>query len=239
MDGSVEEESLSGDESSTLILFSGLAADANVFLPQKLALPQLTVPEWPIPQPDDTLDSYCDRLADELRMDERLIIGGASFGGIIALHVAKRLDPAAVLLIGSIRSPAELPGFARLARPLKPLVPFLPVRLLQLSCAPMTWTWFRRFAPHLSGLASQFRGSDPRVLKWSLMRILDWKTRPDPGCPVFHIHGQRDFVLPIRHTEPDTVVAGGGHLISLTHGEQVNAFIRSAIQQATGYGEQA
>ena len=121
-------------ESTPLVLFSGLAADGDVFVPQKLAFPQLVVPKWPIPEYDDTLDSYCDRLADDLRPHGNAIIGGASFGGIVALHVAERLNPLAVLLIGSVRSPAELSRVARIACPLKPFTRLIPVRFLQLCC---------------------------------------------------------------------------------------------------------
>ncbi|WP_442509395.1 alpha/beta fold hydrolase [Novipirellula sp. SH528] len=216
-------------ESTPLILFSGLAADANVFALQKVAFPQLIVPEWPVPSADDTLDSYCDRLAEDLQAHGRVIIGGASFGGIIALHVAQRIDPIAVLLIGSVRSPAELSRVARMARPLKPLIGFIPVRFLQLCCAPMTSKLARRIAPHLSGLTRQFRGANPTVLKWSLARLLDWKKPPNVACPVFHIHGDHDCVMPIRYTQPDTIVTGGGHVISLTHPSEVNDFIRSAM----------
>ena len=229
-----EEAFLAASETMSLILFSGLAADANVFMPQKLAFPQLIVPAWPKPQSDDTLDSYCDHLAGMIRPDRDAIMGGASFGGIIALHVAQRLRPSAVILIGSIRSPTELPGWVRSCHRLKPLVPLIPVRLLQACCAPVTSKVARRWFPHLCGLARQFRGSDPIVFKWSLARILDWTTAPDINCPIFHIHGDRDFVLPMRHTKPDAVVNGGGHVISLTHPTEVNAFIHSTIVKTMG-----
>jgi len=215
-----------------LILFSGLAADSNVFAPQKVAFPQLIVPRWPKPFPNDTIDTYCDRLAEELRSDVPTIIGGASFGGIIALHAAERLDPLAVLLIGSVRAPSELSRLARFVRPLKSFVRFLPVRAVQTSCAPLASKLARRFAPHLGGLATQFYGCDPTVFKWSLARILDWSSTPNVKCPVFQIHGDRDLVLPMRHTHPDTVIAGGGHVISLTYPAEVIDFIRSAIIQA-------
>lgn len=225
---------MAAHESTPLILFSGLAADANVFIPQKIAFPQLIVPGWPTPLPDDTLDSYCERLAGNLRPHGRAIIGGASFGGIVALCVAQHLNPRAVLLIGSARSPAELSRITRLARPLTPLLRFLLVRLLQTCCAPLASNLARRAVPHLCGLARQFRGADPTVFRWSLARILDWTASPNLTCPILHIHGDRDFVLPIRYTQPDTIVAGGGHVISLTHPSDVNDFIRSAVLQAVG-----
>jgi pimeloyl-ACP methyl ester carboxylesterase len=216
-------------ESPPLILFSGLAADANVFISQKAAFPNLIVPQWPVPQAGDTLDSYCDRLANELQQHTGAIIGGASFGGIIALHVASRMDPLAVVLIGSVRSPKELATIARLFHPVADLVRFIPFRLLQFCAAPVTSKTAGNFMPHLCGLARQFRNADVTVLKWSLARILDWNCEPKPACPIFQIHGDRDFVLPARYTQPDTIVNGGGHVISLTHAGEVNEFLRSVI----------
>ncbi|MDA0657958.1 MAG: alpha/beta hydrolase [Planctomycetota bacterium] len=221
-------------ESKPLILFPGLAADADVFVPQKKAFPQLVVPKWPTPKPDDTLATYCDSIADDLRSYGDAIIGGASFGGIVAIHVAQRLNPLAVILIGSVRSPGELSRRVRFCRPLRPLIPLIPVRFSQFCCIPIASKLAKRFFPHLCGLARQFRGSDPTVFKWSLARILDWTSAPDFDCPIFQIHGDRDCVLPIRYTQPNAVVAGGGHVISLTHASEVNAFIQSAISQTTG-----
>jgi pimeloyl-ACP methyl ester carboxylesterase len=219
----------------SLILFSGLAADANVFVPQKLVFPQLIVPAWPKPQSNETLDAYCDRLANTIRPDIDTIIGGASFGGIISLHVAQRCRPAAVILIGSVRSPDELPRWVSFFRPLRPLIPLIPVRLLQICCMPVASEILKRWFPHVCGLARQFRGSDPIVFKWSLARILDWATAPHVDCPIFHIHGERDFVLPMRYTKPDAVVVGGGHVISLTHPTDVNAFICGTIAHVSGF----
>jgi pimeloyl-ACP methyl ester carboxylesterase len=212
-----------------LILFSGLAADASVFIPQKLAFPQLVVPQWPVPQTNATLDSYCQRLADDLRPHGRCIIGGASFGGIVALHVAQYLNPLGVLLIGSVRNPTELPYYVRVARYLCPLVRFIPVSVLKILVSPMTAPFARRIAPHISGLARQFFHSDPIVFKWSIRQLLLWRSSPSVTCPIFQIHGERDMVIPLRYTAPGKIVAHGGHVISLTHPNDVNEFIRTAL----------
>jgi pimeloyl-ACP methyl ester carboxylesterase len=216
-------------ESLPLILFSGLAADASVFAPQKLAFPQLIVPLWPVPHLNDTLDSYSKRLAEDLRPHGRCVIGGASFGGIVALHVAQYLDPLSVLLIGSVRGPTELPHFARIARCLRPFVRFIPVSLLKILVFPIGSRYGRLVAPHISGLARQFRRSDAIVFKWSIRQLLQWRSSPKISCPIFQIHGERDAVIPIRYTSPDTIVVHGGHVISLTHPNDVNEFMRVAL----------
>jgi hypothetical protein len=46
---------------------------------------------------------------------------------------------------------------------------------------------------------------------------------------VFQIHGSADRTLPVRHTRPDVVVTGAGHLLPFTHPEAVNDFIRRRL----------
>jgi pimeloyl-ACP methyl ester carboxylesterase len=128
----------------------------------------------------------------------------------------------------------HLACFGRICRPLNPFVPLLPVRFLQLCCVPITSRLARRWFPHFCGLARQFRGADPAIFKWSIARILDWNVPPVLDCPVFQVHGDCDFVLPIRYTRPDAIIQGGGHVISLTHPSAVNDFIRSALNQIGG-----
>lgn len=224
---------MAGSATNSLIFFSGLAADARVFGPQQLAFPGLVVPDWPRPQQNETLTAYCKRLAVDLPVDGHLILGGASFGGIVALHVAQFVQPQAVILIGSLRSPVELPPVVRYGHFLKRFLPLVPVGFLQWCIAPLVSKLAQRRVPYWWGLASQFRQSDPTVFKWSLARILDWTAAPKVVCPIFQIHGSRDGVLPLRFTQPDAIVSGGGHVISLTHSKEVNDFIGEVLVQLT------
>ncbi|HBO42856.1 MAG TPA: alpha/beta hydrolase [Planctomycetaceae bacterium] len=214
-----------------LILIPGLAADESIFAPQKSVFPNLTVPRWPAPAAGDTLSSYAERFARAIRSDEPCVLGGASFGGMVALEMARYVHPLAVLLIGSVREPAELPRRVRLFRPLRAGIGLFPFRLLQWSSMPAATASARRLMPHLGGLARQFGDAETPLLRWSIRQILSWDERPRVECPVFHIHGDRDHVVPIGRTRPDTIVGGGGHVLSLTHPEQVNAFIRSCLER--------
>jgi pimeloyl-ACP methyl ester carboxylesterase len=218
------------ETTTPLVLLSGLAADARIFTPQKIVFPQMQCPRWLIPELSETINDYAGRLAETL--DEGpCIVGGASFGGIVALHLAEHVDARAVILIGSIKSPSQLPMYARCARPLRFLIPFIPVRLLQILIWPIATQVVKRQAPFAYGLACQFRDSNPAVFKWSLLRILDWSISPKVSCPVFHLHGDRDWTLPLHYTDPDEIVAGGGHVLSLTHPDQVNAYIKEILSK--------
>ena len=87
-------------------------------------------------------------------------------------------------------------------------------------------------AKHLAGISRQFSEADADVLRWSARQILSWDSSYD-DVDVRHIHGNRDHVFPISCVNPDEVIFDGGHVISLTHSEQVNEFLRKHITQIT------
>lgn len=215
-----------------LILFSGMGADASIFQQQKLAFPKLTVPTWPAPYDGDDLTSYCARFADTLDPHRPCIVGGASFGGIVALEMTRHLDALACLLIGSVGGPSQLPKRVRLLRPFSPALNMTPITMLQKSAASAVVAASKVDAKHLASISRQFSEADANVLRWSARQILSWNSSYD-DIDVRHIHGDRDHVFPISCVDPDEVVFGGGHVISMTHGEQVNEFLRKHITQIT------
>ena len=215
-----------------LILFSGMGADASVFLPQSLAFPNLIIPDWLTPNDSDDLTSYCSRMADSLSLTRPCVIGGASFGGIIALEMTRHLDALACILIGSVRGPHQLPKRIRMLRPFSPALDITPLTLLQKSAASSAIAARNAGAKHLAGVARQFSDADADVLRWSARQILSWDSTYD-DVDVRHIHGDCDNVFPVSCVEPDEIVAGGGHVISMTHGPQVNEFLRKHISYIT------
>ena len=213
-----------------LILFSGLGADAQVFLPQKIAFPNLIVPDWLSPIAGEGFPAYCARLAAAVDAGRPCFVGGASFGGIVSLEVAKHLNVLGCFLIGSVQGPHQLPRRIRWLRPMAPVVPVIPLSLLQRFAASTIGLCRRGGAKHLAGIASQFSNANVDVLRWSLQQIWRWNST-NKNVVVRHIHGDRDRVFPLSLVEPDEVVVGGGHVISMTHGAKVNEFLRTHMEE--------
>src|SRR5262245_7658263 len=92
-----------------LLLLPGMAADARLFEHQLARFPTLRVPSWIDPGRRESLRAYAARFARVVDPGVPCIVGGASFGGVVAQEMAKQLRAVACVLIGSIRSPAELP----------------------------------------------------------------------------------------------------------------------------------
>src|SRR6185503_15333814 len=114
--------------SDLLILLPGLGADQTLFEPQRGALPPFEVPPWLSPQPAESLAAFGERMAAACGPPDPTVIGGVSFGGMVAIEMARHLRPRAVVLIASCTTGAALPP---LQRALLRIGAALPVRALR------------------------------------------------------------------------------------------------------------
>ena len=215
-----------------LVLIPGMGADARLFGPQRRAFPRLEVLPWLDPEPAETLASYGRRLAATLDTDEPFFLGGASLGGMLALEVARHVSPRAVFLIGSCRSGRAIPAHLRLlewaSRP-------LPNCLIGAG---------RRLTPLTARLLHGLRGEQRDLvvamalatpipfIRWASRALFAWSFEGELACPVHHIHGARDRLIPARRVAADHMVAGAGHLLNLTHADAVNAFLTQHVRVA-------
>ena len=209
-----------------LILLSGMGADGRLFREQRPCCANLITPDWIAHRPDDSLASYAERMARHLDPGRACYVGGVSFGGMVALEMARHLDAKACFLIGSIRSSRELPLRIRALKPLAGLVPeacgAVPVWLAK-ALSPLAKPLLR---PARLSMLRQLADSQGRFLRWAGLAVLGWNPDPDrPAVPVHQIHGDRDYILPHHLTRPDVLVRGGGHLLPLTHPQAVNEFL--------------
>jgi pimeloyl-ACP methyl ester carboxylesterase len=205
-----------------LILLPGMAADERLFSPQRAAFPRLLVPAWIEPLPREPLRSYAARLAQQVDPGRPCVVGGASFGGIVALEMAAHLPARVCVLISSVRSPGELPGLYRLLRPAAVLGParlgWLAGLIASASAPslPRDVAWRLR---RLSGPEAAFR-------RWASWAALTWQpSREARQVRVYQIHGGADRTFPARFTRADIVVPEGGHLLPLTHPQAVNELL--------------
>jgi len=223
-----------------IVLFPGLGTDPRLFDRQQRALgDDLECPGWLIPEPCESFDGYTRRWARRLEPrpgDTRpLFIGGVSFGGMVAMQMARHLRPQAVILIGSCRSAAAKPKRWQAARRIGDLI---PDRLLGKRVFALGALWVSL----LDGLDDTNRSlmmqmagdSDPDRIRWSGHACADWQLMPqnDPGFPPIHqIHGRHDPIIPLHAGDPDTVIPGGKHLINLSHPHTVNRYIMDVTKR--------
>lgn len=215
-----------------LIMLPGMGADARMFLAQQMAFPQLQVATWVTPEPRESLAHYAGRMVEQLSPGPECFLGGASFGGVVALEMACLIHPRACILIGSMRDADGLPTYFRRLKCMSGLIRCAPA-VAQLGL----WTVGSVLGAVNRGVLRQLSEADGRFLSWAIRALLDWN--PSPGTlhlTIAQIHGGRDRLLPLRLTHPDQELPGAGHLLSITHAKDVNDFIRCRIVEAGGTG---
>lgn len=206
---------------------SGLAADSRVFKHIKLPEGYDTIYlDWIKPLNNETLKAYSMRLAEAIDKEEPFIVVGLSMGGMIATEIANEYKPKACILFCSVPTHTQMPHYYKWAYFLR-LHKLVPVPLLKKISMLK-----RGFAPDNKTdqllLKQVIKDSDPEFIRWAMHAILQWKNDVIPAH-LWHIHGNKDGILPIRYTNPTHRVAGGNHLMIMSRADELNDFLKEVL----------
>jgi pimeloyl-ACP methyl ester carboxylesterase len=210
--------------SRRMVLFPGLGADERMFV--RIGNPgfPLQTPRLPVPKPGEDLSRYARRTADLLDLDENAILGGSSFGSLVASAISRQKRIRGLVLIGGALSSEGLrpiPGVGILRnfpdRMLRPMI--RSDRALEFV--------FGAESAELRELARQMMADAPDSL---LLRggrmILDYHPAAPPFCPVFAIHGAKDVVMSPPPVPGCRILSEGGHGIAWTHPSEVCSLLQ-------------
>lgn len=208
---------------------SGLGADHRIF--RNLSIPEtdLLHLDWLLPiRKSESLDDYAKRLAANIRHEHPVLIG-VSFGGMMAIEIAKQIPVKAVILISSVKSAEELPVWMKFfgkckAEYLLPSVPLKSIKPLN-AIRPIQNYFLGAHSPEAIAIANEFRDNvDPLYLKWSIRQIFNWKNNWAPA-QVFHLHGDNDKLFPISKVKPTHIIKNGGHFMVMSHCDEINKIL--------------
>jgi pimeloyl-ACP methyl ester carboxylesterase len=206
-----------------------MGADARLFEPQRCLNADIDVPSWLPPDHRESFASYARRVAKSLDVSRPFVLGGVSFGGMLAWEIAQHVPGGqlrGVLLISTCRSNRGVPRAFRIAGRCAAALPSAMFRVAK-STAPLARKMMGIITRDQATLFDEMlRDADPHFLRWSLWALLRW---PGPqrtvNVPVLELHGVNDRILPCRLCRPDHVIPNAGHLMNVTHAAEVNRLI--------------
>ncbi|MEJ8801406.1 alpha/beta hydrolase [Pontibacter sp. H249] len=209
---------------SKAYFISGLGADWRMFqflkLPDQIAVEQV---KWVEPESfDEPLQNYVQRLLPQID-DPHPILVGFSFGGLVAMELAKVLHPVKTIIISSIATRHNLPWYYRVAG--KTLLhKYLPFKLMQ-NTYPIAPFFFGAQTPYERRmLKSVFFRINEKFLRWALARLLDWDQEIPPENTI-QIHGTADKVLPMADSGNIIKLKDAEHLMVIHRAEEVSAIL--------------
>src|SRR5579862_4896717 len=205
---------------------SGLGADEKVFDKLKIHGVVLRYLRWLTPEKNETIENYSIRMSLQIE-DENPVLMGVSFGGMMAIEIAKRKQIQKIILISSVKSQKELPAWMRFCGKLN-------LNFLMPARSPK---WFDPIADIYLGvanadeklLAKNFREAvSPVYLHWAVDKVIKWKNAIQP-TNIFHIHGTLDKTFPIKNIQPTHVIKNGGNFMVMNRADEISAIIENIV----------
>jgi len=211
-----------------LYIFSGLGADERVFQRLDFSGFSTTFIKWIVPQNKETIENYATRLLDQITTTKPTLIG-LSFGGLMAVEVAKQIDTEKVILIASAKTKKEIPFYYRFAGQFG-LHKLLPTRLLKSSNFITYWFFGTNSTFDKELLKQILIDTDPTFLKWAIDQVTRW-TNQTLTKNIYHIHGTSDKILPLSFVKCNSTIKNGGHLMTLDKASELNQILKQQLKQ--------
>jgi pimeloyl-ACP methyl ester carboxylesterase len=213
-----------------LYFIPGVATDGRVFAELHLPGYERVYLDWFPPLAGEGIEGYALRMAE--RVEGRVpVLIGYSFGGIVAIEMAKHLKDATVIIVSSIKSFREraLGMWLTSSLGLHRLVPAGLGKELRFA-----YTWMNDpKSPAERNFIQLMKDSlDPVHTDWAIDQAVQW--RHEGHIPrLFHIHGDQDRIFPIRYIRNCIPIRGGTHLMLLNKGKEIGNHIDRIVQAVT------
>ena len=208
--------------STKIFIISGLGADERVFQKIDFGSFQPIHIKWLIPEKDESIESYSKKLLTQIDEINPIIIG-LSFGGIVAVEIAKQIQVKKIILISSAKTKKEIPIYYRLAGTLR-LYKILPIQLLKKSNFATNWFFGVKTDFEKKILKQILLETNSLFLKWAIEKIILWKNELIITNYI-HIHGSGDKILPMNFIENYVKIENGGHMMILNKPKELSKII--------------
>ncbi|HXS36762.1 MAG TPA: alpha/beta hydrolase [Flavipsychrobacter sp.] len=206
----------------SIYCISGLGADHRIFKKLSIKNAELIHIPWLKYDKNESVSHYAEKLSAKIPGDNPTILG-LSFGGMLAVEIAKGRATEKIFLISSSKTANELPrlkGFLKfiIQSNLLPAGFFtIPNRII-----------FKRFGADTKEkrelLADILKDTDGGFVKWALRALLSWDNSTYPGN-VTHIHGTTDRILPSELVHPDYWIEKGTHMMVYDRADEIGNII--------------
>lgn len=205
-------------------LIPGLGADRRVFQYLNLSEHSISHISWIEPLPNESIEQYAGWLTEQIKSPDPILIG-VSFGGMIAVEIAKQIKANKIILISSARTQHEIPlHFKLLGR--TGIQNILPASWWKRPNRLLYYFFGIQTVQERALLSEILRDTDSRFLRWALHQIVHWKNELTPENGIL-IHGSADRLFP--NSQADITIPGGGHFMIVNRAAEISAQLKQIL----------
>lgn len=210
---------------------SGLGLDERLFMRVQIDAPNVHFIKWIEPHRRESIEDYALRMLEQVRHEQNITLIGVSFGGIMAIEMAKLKRVQRIILVSSIKTHEELPWFFNLLK----IVPIYKLSnpYLRKKTREVWGVFFGLFDKEaLDFFEDMFETMSERYKTWGTQQIANWKNDTYPSH-LHHIHGTKDMIFPFRNIKMKQthIIEGGNHGMIVTKAAEVSAIINQLIAE--------
>jgi esterase/lipase len=213
--------------SKTIYCISGLGADEKVFTNLKVNGHELKYLPWLRPEIKESISHYAERMTKPITHHKPVLLG-VSFGGMLGIEIAKQLQLRQLIIVSSIKSTKELPGWMKLAGKMS-LHKLLPIRSYKITEKIDNDRLGVSTEQEKEMVRAYRKNVDPIYFNWAVHQVLNWKNNWHPHN-IIHIHGNKDKIFPVKKITPTHIIKDGTHMIIYNRAEEVGSLIEKELK---------
>lgn len=202
----------------------GLGADHRIYQNIKIPNAELITFDWPEMPEGSSLADYAQKLNDKVDRSEPCCLIGVSMGGMVALELARIVQPERTFLISSWKSPEEFPPSIKAISKINPTW-FISKWTIKLSMPMLKLTLGAESKEDGELLEKMIKAMSAEQLRTGMQAIFSWQ-----GCALpkelIHIHGDHDRVMPLDTIKEPIVIKDGSHMMVYNRAEGINEILR-------------
>ena len=205
---------------------SGLGADQRIFKRLSIKGIELVPLSWPPYDKHDEVSCYAQKIS-ALIPDETPMILGLSFGGMLAVEIAKQRATKRIFLISSAKTQYELPKPSGL---LKTLIKsnILPSGIFTMRSSFIYHAFGAETDDEKKLLSDILKDTDGHFMKWAFKALMSWHNTTFPDN-IIHIHGTADKIIPPQNVKPNYWIEGGQHIMVYNRADEINKLIAANL----------
>lgn len=181
-----------------------------------------------MPIKDETLPEYASRMRQDID-DDNPILMGLSFGGMLCTEIAKQVPVKKIIIISSIKTSKELPFWMKAVAKLR-LNKVIPMQSTKLTQPIQNKVLGVVSADEKKLVASLRSAADLKYTNWAVNQAINWKNKWQHPA-IFHIHGDKDNMFPIKYLKADFTIKNGGHFMIMNKAAEVSNCINNILMQ--------
>lgn len=208
----------------------GLGTTEKLFVNTVIKGVKPVVLDWPLPERNDTMQSYAKKFLPQINTTEPFCLMGVSFGGMLCCELTKIISPQKTFLISTSKFRKELPWFIRMFKYV-PLHNYISEAKHRKMAYQGRWIvgFGKAYIPEFLGMVDSMKDN---YFKYCIGIIINWDSNEPPKSKnVIHIHGTNDRLLLYNNVKADYTIKDGSHAMVVFRAEEINKIIEDEINR--------